>query len=271
MNTYWVDINGDNESFWEHEWGKHGTCMSTLKPTCIASGGPDAVAYFSRTVGLFKTLPTYEWLASQGITPSTTQTYTLSQLTSALKAASGYTPALDCSGSNINQIYWYFNLKGSVVDGEFVPINAPIAGSCGSSGLKYPPKTGGGTPTTTSDGPAPTGLPTKATIKASSTGCLLSYGTWSTQTCATFTLAGSGSGFTLTSSKGSCGVSGGSFSCGTGLSSTFTATTSGSQLLLAYSGSTAWTSDAVPSGTVQQTVYTGSSHASDYTLTIVAA
>lgn len=69
-----------------------------------------------------QSLPTYDWLAAAGITPSTTATYTLSTLTSALKSASGFTPALDCSGTSINQISWYFNLKGSAIDGQFVPI-----------------------------------------------------------------------------------------------------------------------------------------------------
>jgi ribonuclease T2 len=32
----------------------------------------------------------------------------------------GVEPALDCDGKNLNQIYWYYNLKGSVLDGEFV-------------------------------------------------------------------------------------------------------------------------------------------------------
>ena len=76
------------------------------------------------------------------------------------------TPALDCDGSSLSQISWYFNLKGSVIDGQFVPIgmsicmhgvmifrdlygfysDAPETGSCASSGLKYPLKSG--SPTT---------------------------------------------------------------------------------------------------------------------------
>ena len=72
-------------------------------------------------------------------------------------------------------------------------------------------------------------LPAKATITAlrssgSSTGGLLSAATWSTQTLATYTLSGSTSSFTMTSSKGSCGISGGALSCGSGVtSSTFSA------------------------------------------------
>ncbi|KIJ53795.1 hypothetical protein M422DRAFT_222496 [Sphaerobolus stellatus SS14] len=143
MNTFWLDINGQNEQFWEHEWATHGTCYSTLAPACIPSGatkGTDAVDFFLTVMKLYQTLPTYDWLASQGITPSSTKTFTLSQLTGALKTASGFLPALDCSGSSINQISWYFNLQGSLIDGKFIPIDAPFAGSCAKTGLKYPPK-----------------------------------------------------------------------------------------------------------------------------------
>lgn len=109
MEEFWVDINGQNEQFWEvrprrayvispcliasqHEWAAHGTCYSTLEPSCLPSGSPtgaEAVAFFQQVVALFQTLPTYQWLAQGGITPSTTKTYTLAQLNSALKTASG--------------------------------------------------------------------------------------------------------------------------------------------------------------------------------------
>ncbi|KAJ7087540.1 ribonuclease T2-like protein [Mycena belliarum] len=40
MQTYWVDIDGHDETFWEHEWKTHGTCMSTLKLRCLPEGSP---------------------------------------------------------------------------------------------------------------------------------------------------------------------------------------------------------------------------------------
>jgi ribonuclease T2 len=148
MNTFWVDVRGRNEQFWEHEWSKHGTCMSTLEPSCLPSGSPtgaEAVAFFQTVVKLFQSLPTFTWLSNQGITPSTTQTYTLSALTAALKNESGgHTPELGCSSGALNSISWYFNLQGSVIDGTFVPIDAVNTGrgSCPSSGIKYRPKSG---------------------------------------------------------------------------------------------------------------------------------
>ncbi|PPQ73380.1 hypothetical protein CVT26_015483 [Gymnopilus dilepis] len=290
MNTFWISDDESNEDFWEHEWSTHGTCYSTLKPSCLPSGSPkglEAVIFFENVVNLFQTLPTYTWLANEGITPTTSKTFTLSQLTSALKSQSGFTPMLTCDSSTLSQIAWYFNLKGSLIDGEFVPIDSPESSSCPSSGIKYPPKSGGSTvstgPTSTGGGGSgPTGspgsLPSKATIHAitssgSTVGGLLSLGTWSTQTLATYTLSGSTSSFTMISSKGNCGVSGGQFACGSGVSqTTFSAVQgSGGQLLLASGGSTSWSSDGVPSGSTVFTVFTGSSHADDYQLSIVSS
>jgi hypothetical protein len=84
----------------KHEWASHGTCYSTLKPKCLPSGSPqgtEAVLFFKRVVELFKQLPTYDWLAQQGITPSETRTHTLDEVLDALKQASGVRCSPSCS------------------------------------------------------------------------------------------------------------------------------------------------------------------------------
>ncbi|KAF8608201.1 ribonuclease T2 [Ceratobasidium sp. AG-I] len=285
MHTYWKPDRGSDEDFWQHEWFKHGTCLSTLKPACISSPieGQDAIYYFTRVVNLFKNLTTYNFLEEAGIHPSSTKTYTLDQITTAVKHKWGFTPALNCTGKSLNQISYYYNLKGSIIDGELVAIDAPKAGNCHSTGLRYPPKRGLPAPTATTPGATTrttvtttstsTSVPIKANIVAitasgTQTGCLLTAGKWSTQACATYTIKTASDGFTLTTSKGLCEVSGGTFSCGSHVTSaTIFTSTAG---LLTYKGSTAFTSDSVPSGTAQVTVFTGSSHAQDITLSISA-
>ncbi|KAJ8593219.1 ribonuclease T2 [Rhizopogon salebrosus TDB-379] len=144
MQQYWLNDDGNSEELWAHEWATHGTCYSTLAVDCLPSNSPvgaEAVAFYETVVNLFQTLPTYEWLADAGITPSSRATHTLSSLLSALEAGSGgYTPALGCSSHTLNSISWYYNLKGSVIDGEFVPINSPKSSTCPSRGIKYPPR-----------------------------------------------------------------------------------------------------------------------------------
>lgn len=58
MNTYWNSNDETNEAFWEHEWASHGTCVTTLDPSCYTNyqTGMEAVDFFQITVNLFKTL-----------------------------------------------------------------------------------------------------------------------------------------------------------------------------------------------------------------------
>ena len=62
MNTYWKNQGASDESLWEHEWAKHGTCISTLNPSCYNDyeSKEEAADFFNRTVSLFQSLPTYD-------------------------------------------------------------------------------------------------------------------------------------------------------------------------------------------------------------------
>ena len=147
MQTYWKDYQGDDEQFWSHEWDKHGTCISTLEPSCYEDYQPtqEVVDFFKRTVELFKTLPSYEWLAEAGITPSDSKTYTSADIQDALKAKHGNEVTIGCKNGNFNEIWYHYNVKGSVVNGEFVSA-APdgTKSTCAKSGIKYLPKGNGG-------------------------------------------------------------------------------------------------------------------------------
>lgn len=64
MQIYWKDYQGNDETFWEHEWNKHGTCISTFDSTCYPNyqTNQEIPDFFQKTVDLFKTLNTYEVL-----------------------------------------------------------------------------------------------------------------------------------------------------------------------------------------------------------------
>lgn len=69
-----------------------------------------AVAYCQTIVKLFKTLPTYTWLANAGITPSTSQTYELSDILDALQTGSGGVSNISvtngaCYGDYLDTVY----------------------------------------------------------------------------------------------------------------------------------------------------------------------
>lgn len=154
METFWKDYSGDDESFWEHEFNKHGTCMSTLKPSCYPDyyPGQEAVDYFKKTVSLFKALPSYKWLVEAGIVPSATVTYTRAQIQEALTAHHGHNVIINCNrNKELNELWYHYNVQGSVQTGTFVPVDPFGSSTCPQTGIKYLPKNdGGNTETSTS-------------------------------------------------------------------------------------------------------------------------
>ena len=284
MSTYWKDYQGDDETFWEHEWAKHGTCISTLEPECYTDhkATEEVVDYFQKAVDLFKQLPSYEWLKAAGIEPSTDKTWTSTQIQSALAAKRpGVDVTLGCKSSALNEIWYHYDVRGSLQTGEFVPSDPDgTKSTCPQTGIRYLPKNGGSTPTGTTStvgSPAPTSTSAPGTpfsgrgtlnvlVNGSNKGCIISKGTWyTTGTCATFTATSVDNGFTLTSSKGKCGIVGGALSC----DSTVTTATGFTNLNgnLAAGGNANWSADQVASGSTQQTVYAGGDHSTTFTIT----
>ncbi|CAJ0554604.1 Ff.00g131170.m01.CDS01 [Fusarium sp. VM40] len=143
MDKYWVSEDGNDESLWEHEWDKHGTCISTLEPSCYTNyqTGAEAADYVKRTISLFKTLPTYKWLAEAGIEPSDSKTYTATEIQDALASQHGARVTIGCKSKTLNEVWYHFNVQGSLQEGQFVA-SEPDGGksSCPDSGIKYAPK-----------------------------------------------------------------------------------------------------------------------------------
>ncbi|KAF3760918.1 ribonuclease T2, partial [Cryphonectria parasitica EP155] len=265
METYWNSNDESNEDFWESEWAEHGTCISTLDPTCYTDyeTGIEAVDFFQIVVNLFQTLTLY----AAGIVPSNSATYTLSEINAAISAQFGQDPVLLCDDDTISEIYYGFYVNGPLLNQDFVP--AAVVGedsTCPSSGIKYPVKSGAttttttATATTTSSSSSATGSTVSgdgywyAYYDGEKNGCLISEGYWyTTGTCATYEATTSGDGFTMTSSKGTCGVSDNELGCASGVSSTTFTVIDG---YLAYDGTTTFYSNEIPTGDDEAYIWT---------------
>jgi ribonuclease T2 len=95
------------------------------------------VDFFTRTVTLFQGLPSYQWLTAAGITPSSTATYTAAQIQSALQSKFGQQVTINCVSGALNEIWYHYNVQGSVQTGSFVPTTPDSGtGTCPSTGSK---------------------------------------------------------------------------------------------------------------------------------------
>lgn len=148
MTKYWPSKFGDHNSFWTHEWNKHGTCMTTLDPKCFAGNneyktGSEISVYFKQTLKLRQQYELYRALKKNGIvaTLDKSKWKTSDEIAGAIKKEYGVNVALKCNGGVLYEVVMYFAAVGRE---EYVPIDVPanLRHSCGKSGSKVglPPK-----------------------------------------------------------------------------------------------------------------------------------
>ena len=98
MQVRWPNLltSSSPNSFWEHEWDKHGTCAQS--DSKLASEHD----FFAATLGLSETYELGSYLSSAGIVPSSDKYYTAAQMSSAIQSQIGVQPLIMCThGDNM--------------------------------------------------------------------------------------------------------------------------------------------------------------------------
>ncbi|KAK9474321.1 ribonuclease T2-like protein [Dipodascopsis tothii] len=209
MHRIWKDRTVDN-NLWVHEWNKHGTCMSTMRPQCYGDN-PKAneialIEYYAKAIQVFYSLPTYHVLAERGIVPSYTKKYRRDDVAEAFRNfTGGHDVTLGCHQGEFTEVWYHFNVMGSAQHGKYLFADADGDKSTCPEYISYRPKTPNPNPLPPFHGRGYISSPTQQ-------GCLISTGQWYAHgTCATYHTDISGHNLgpnqvRLRSSKGPCAL-----------------------------------------------------------------
>ncbi len=98
LKQVWPDLlsGGTYDSFWAHEWDKHGTCASSL-PALYGEHN-----YFGATIKLHSHFNIDSILSAEEIVPSKTSNYTREAILDAIKTGAGSMPDLTCYQKNLH-------------------------------------------------------------------------------------------------------------------------------------------------------------------------
>lgn len=93
LEKYWVSLAGPSNTFWSHEWEKHGTCAAP-----VLTG---EFTFMNSTLGLRNKYDITPALAKAGILPSASNGFSLATFQSAVTKAFGFPvlPSCDAKGA----------------------------------------------------------------------------------------------------------------------------------------------------------------------------
>jgi len=95
MDCVWPSDAESNANFWGHEWSKHGTCALNDPNTNSQH------AFFGAAIRLNQKFSFASVLVAAGITPSYDTPYKIGDIRSALAAAIGVKPGLECQSHRL--------------------------------------------------------------------------------------------------------------------------------------------------------------------------
>ncbi|KAJ6811977.1 ribonuclease 1-like [Iris pallida] len=131
MQSDWPTLacpSGSGQTFWSHEWSKHGTCSESIL---------NQHGYFQAALNLKQQVNLLQILTSAGIQPND-QYYSLDSISQAIAQATGHTPGIECNrdesgNAQLYQIYLCVDTSGaSLVECPVLP-----TGKC-SSDVQFP-------------------------------------------------------------------------------------------------------------------------------------
>jgi len=139
--VYWPNLETTTpfDSFWQHEWFKHGTCAEVI-PSLDGE-----LNYFSQPLNFRTKWNLYQALSQQGITPSDTTTFSQAQFVSALNTVFGFDLEVLCAYSSDTKKHYIAEIR-FCLDKSFQLIKCPgkkyfEVDACPqkSTDLSYPP------------------------------------------------------------------------------------------------------------------------------------
>lgn len=108
LDLLWPSYYGSPETFWAHEWTKHGTCAESLFSR--------EVDYFNTTLRLHAENNLERALLRAGIQPDSHITYTSEDISVAIEEELGAQPLVHCTSGKLNEVWMCFDEKLQLED-----------------------------------------------------------------------------------------------------------------------------------------------------------
>ncbi|GLC33429.1 hypothetical protein PLESTM_000070300 [Pleodorina starrii] len=101
LESEWPSTMDSDESFWEHEWSKHGTCSVGIFPT--------EHSYFSNVLKLHRRYDLAAALRKADIVPDKHKVYRAKDLADAIHDEYGVRPVVHCYDNELSEIWMCFD------------------------------------------------------------------------------------------------------------------------------------------------------------------